>query len=347
MEKIGFLFEANYNTGGGHFWRCFNLSKILKKRSRKFFFISENLNESFVNILKKENINYFNVNSLKKYSNIKKALKKINLDVLISDYYGIKEKEKKKIKQNVKTFIVIDDFTNKKHYCDVFINNNFLTNTSKLKIKKLNPKSKLLLGINYFIQPHKFLVSRKKVLNKKIEKIFVFFGSSDPSNETIKFIKAIENFNDLKFYILIGKINKNYKKIKAISNNKKNIKIFYNLTNIQTLKLIKNKDLSFGAGGINLFERLFQGLPCVVICNANNQKEALLELKKRKVIHYLGYKNEVSKRDITKCLNAFLKKKKIINNLLKNTYINFNIKHDTFLLKSSLNNIIKKNAQSI
>lgn len=343
MEKIGFLFEANYNTGGGHFWRCFNLFKILKKKNRKFFVISKNLNKSFINILKKENINYLNVNSLKKYSNIEKVLKKTNLDILISDYYGLVAREKKKIKNNVKTFIVIDDFTHKKHFCDVLINNNFLTKNSKKKIKKLNPNSKLLLGINYFIQPNKFLVSRKKVLNKKIKKIFVFFGSSDPSNETIKFIRAIENFNQLRFYILVGKINKNYKKIKKLTYNKKNIKIFYNLTNVQTLKLIKNKDLSFGAGGINLFERLFQGLPSVVICNANNQKETLLELKKRNIIYYLGYKNKVSVFDIARSLSTLIKKKEVINNLLKNTFKHLNIKHDNLLIKSTLNNIIKKN----
>ena len=36
MKKIGFVFEANYNIGGGHFWRCFNLAKILKKETGFF-----------------------------------------------------------------------------------------------------------------------------------------------------------------------------------------------------------------------------------------------------------------------------------------------------------------------
>ena len=76
MKKIGFLFEANYNIGGGHFWRCFNLAKILKKRKRVFYFISKDLNKSFINILKKENFNYLNINSLKKISHIKDIVKK-------------------------------------------------------------------------------------------------------------------------------------------------------------------------------------------------------------------------------------------------------------------------------
>ena len=116
MEKIGFLLEANNNTGGGHFWRCLNLAKILKKRNRIFYFISKNLNKSFVQTLRKEKINYLNINSLKKISCIKDILKKEKIEVFISDYYHLDVKKKKEIKKMVKTFIVIDDFTHKKPY---------------------------------------------------------------------------------------------------------------------------------------------------------------------------------------------------------------------------------------
>ena len=347
MEKIGFLFEANYDIGGGHFWRCFNLAKILKKKGRIFYFISKNLNNSLINFLKKENFNYLNIQNLKKISYIRNSIKKKKIDVLISDYYLFDEKKKKKIKELVKTFVVIDDFTHKKHHCDVYINNNFMGKKAKVKIKKLNPNTKLLLGINYFIQPKKILISKNRLLNKKIKKIFVFFGSSDSSHETIKFIKAVEKFIKIKFYILIGRINRDYKEIKKISKNKKNIKIFYNLTNLETLRLMKNKDLSFGAGGINLLERLFQSLPSVVICSANNQKEGLKELKDRKIIYFLGYKNKTSKSTIINCLESFLNKPRIINKLRKNTNKYFNIKSNSNLLRNELNKIIDKNARQI
>ena len=81
---------------------------------------------------------------------------------------------------------------------------------------------------------------------------------------------------------------------------------------------MKNKDFSFGAGGINLFERLFQGLPSAVICNAENQKSGLIELKKRNVIHFLG-QNKISKLSIKNFLKNLISKPKIINKLRKNT----------------------------
>ena len=250
---------------------------------------------------------------------------------------------KKEIKKTINTLIVIDDFTHKRHNCDVYINNNFMSKATRSKIKKLNPDTKLFLGSNYFVHSKKIFFHQKKNLNSKIKKIFVFFGSSDPSNETIKFINAIENFNKIEFYILVGKINKNYERIKKITINKKNIKIFHNLTNLETLKLMKNKDFSFGAGGINLFERLFQGLPSAVICNAENQKSGLIELKKRNVIHFLGYKNKISKPSIKNFLKNLISKPKIINKLRKNTFKYFGNKKNSNLLEYELNKIINRN----
>ena len=103
-----------------------------------------------------------------------------------------------------------------------------MTGSSKSKIRKLNPNTKLLLGTKFFIHNKNYYKLKNKKKIKKIKKIFAFFGTSDPTNETFKFIQAIKNFKKLKFQILIGKLNKNFKKIKKLFKLKNNIKIFYN-----------------------------------------------------------------------------------------------------------------------
>ena len=133
MNKIGIIFDSRIKTGSGHLWRCLNLAKILKNKKNEFFFISNFLDKHFIKILKKEDFNYIKTNSLNTISNIKKTIKKLKLDVLISDYYDLSEKNKKEIKKKVKCFIVIDDYIDKKHNCDLFINSNFMTNKSKKK----------------------------------------------------------------------------------------------------------------------------------------------------------------------------------------------------------------------
>jgi UDP-2,4-diacetamido-2,4,6-trideoxy-beta-L-altropyranose hydrolase len=338
MKNIGFIFDSSHKIGRGHFWRCFNLAKLLKNKNRNFFFFSNKLEKSFIDILKKEKFYYLKISSLKKMHVIKNLIKDKKLDTFISDYYDLKFKNKKEIKNLVDSFIVIDDHINKRHCCDVYINNNFLTNASKKKIKKLNPNTKLLLGTKYFIHNQKFLkIINKQKNKKKIKNIFAFFGSSDSSSETLKFIKSIIGFDNLKFQILIGNLNKDFKIIKNYCKDKKNIRLFYNLSNYKTLKLMQNNDLSFGSGGINLTERLFVGLPSVAICTALNQKDALIALKEKKIIHYLGESKEINDVKIKNCIKNLIENKNILSSLQKKTNKHYNKKMNSNLLSKELN----------
>ena len=343
MKKIGLIFDSNYKIGGGHFWRCYNLAKSLKNKELNFFFISNNLNKNFKKINKKEKFNYLKLSQIKNFNKIKKIIEEKKLDIVISDFYDLSSKNKKKIRDIVDTLIVIDDHLHKKHNCDVFINNNFMDSVSKSKIKKLNPNTNLFLGQKFFIHNHKFLKLKKKNKNrKKIKEIFAFFGSSDPSNETFKFIKAINKFHNLNFKILIGKLNKNYLRIKSYCKNKKNIKIFFNETNYSTLKIMHNADFSFGSGGINLTERLFLGIPSVAICTASNQRDALEALKKKKIIHHLGTSASTNTSLIRNCMNKYLYNKNLYFKLLNKTQKYY--KKDIYinLLPEKLNMIINK-----
>jgi len=342
MIKIGIIFDSRVKIGSGHFWRCLNLAKILNANKRDFFFISNFLDKQFIKILKKENCKYIQTKSLNNFSNIKKIIQNFKLQILITDFYDLNEKNKKKIKQIVKYLIVIDDYINKKHHSDIYINSNFMSKKSIKTIKKLNPNSKLLLGVKYFISLNKFSKLKKRIENKKLKNIFAFFGSSDPTNETLKFIRSIKNFKEINFKILIGKINQNYKKIKMLCKKNKNIKIFYNLSNNETLKLMRNNDLSFGAGGINLTERLFSYLPSVVICTAINQKEALIALSNKKIIHFLGDHKDVNIGLIKNCIKEFSNNTTKINYLLKKTYENYVKRIDTSSLKKELNTFMKE-----
>ena len=85
----------------------------------------------------------------------------IGLDILITDYYKLKNIQKRTLKKYVNYLAVIDDFTDKIHSSDLFINNNFLNLQSIKKIKKLNPKSRLLLGPKYSILDKSFFKNSK------------------------------------------------------------------------------------------------------------------------------------------------------------------------------------------
>jgi UDP-2,4-diacetamido-2,4,6-trideoxy-beta-L-altropyranose hydrolase len=340
MKKIGLLFNSKPEIGGGHFWRCFNLAKSLKNQNLEFVFISNFLNIDFIKILKKENFKYLKQLQINDAKYIIPKINKYKLDILITDNYDLKYKEKKRIRKCIKLLVVIDDFINKRHDSDVYINNNFLNKLEIKKIKKLNPDSKLFLGPKYSILDSSFY-SLKKNININKKRIFCFFGSTDSSNETLKFLNAMHGKKNVILDILIGRLNKNYKNLKKKFNYKKDINFHYNLPNKKIYSIINRSNISIGSGGINMLERLFLGIPSIVICVADNQKKSIVNLVKKKFIIYLGNAAKVSKENIEESIENLIKNEKKIINLSKKLDLYFNKIKTVYLLSIKLSLIIK------
>ena len=344
--KIGFFLNFEKSLGGGHFWRCFNLAKKLKKRDRKFYFFSNIKDKKILAILKKNNFKYVEIFEKDKKKFLKKLIKKIiSLKIinLIIDSYKINYYNEKKIKPIVKKLIVIDDHVDKRHYCDLLINNNFLSKESQKKIKEKNPNINLAIGHNYsIVNTDKIIKSPYFRKPKNITNIFVFFGSSDNTDETSKIIKVTNFFPFIKFNIIIGSFNKKSLEFREIKRIKKNIKFYFNLDNSQIINLIKKNDLAIGAGGVNMIERLYFNLPSFVICVSNNQKNATQYLQNMNSILYLGKSKNVSSQKIGAELKSLIENNKKFEILKKNTLkvsLSLNSKN---LITKKLNSVLIK-----
>ena len=344
--KIGFFLSFEKSLGGGHFWRCLNLAKKMKKSGREFYFFSNIKDKSFLALLKKNNFRYIEIFEKKKEKFIKELTQKIEylkIKNLIIDSYKIDYFDEKKIKTVTKKLIVIDDYVNKRHYCDLFINNNFLSSESKKIIKKKNPRTELAIGHNYNIISNN--KTKKKLYLKKsknIKNIFVFFGSSDNTEETSKVLKIVSFFPSIKFHIIVGNFNKNNQKFRKIQTIKKNTKFYFNLDNEKIINLIKKSELAIGAGGVNMIERLYFNLPSFIICVADNQKNATEYLKNQNSIIHLGKSRNVSSKKISDNLENLIKHKKRFKILQKNTLkVSLNLNSSNLIIKK-LNSVLIK-----
>ena len=65
--NIGFYFNFEKSIGGGHFWRCLNIAKKLKRPGIKFFFLSNMKDKYFLNLLKKEKITFIRIDNKNSY----------------------------------------------------------------------------------------------------------------------------------------------------------------------------------------------------------------------------------------------------------------------------------------
>ena len=143
--KIAFNFDLSKKIGSGHFYRCLALGKNLKKKGVKVYFLIQGKIES--KILKEIKKSNFFIKYLKK-KNIGEIINYLiihDIRSLVIDKPNSNINIQKKLKTKIKLLIVIQDIP-KHNYCDILLNQNYLTYTKK-KYKKLSRKNTKLLLI--------------------------------------------------------------------------------------------------------------------------------------------------------------------------------------------------------
>ena len=298
---MNFIFRVDSSSqiGSGHIVRCLTLAKELNKRDNKCKFICRDHNNNLIKEIEKENfevITLYNSNKLRtaKKNNTKHSnyynwigaswkedanqtidvLKSEEVDLLIIDHYGIDQKWEKKIRPYIKKIMVIDDLANRKHYCDLLLDQNL--GSSKKRYKNLIPKySKQLHGPLYALINSNYSLKRTKLKKRsaKIKRVLIYFGNGE---ETFKLLKttliAFSSQDLLKMKLDIvfnGKFN-DLKKLRRLTTKRVKTQIYTNLPNLSSL--MSKADLAIGAAGSTSWERCCMGLPTIGVISAENQK---------------------------------------------------------------------------
>ena len=146
----------------------------------------------------------------------------------------------------------------------------------------------------------------------------IFFGGSDKLNLTEKILLIPKLFKKIQFLIVIGDLNSNKKKITEISKKYKNINLFCGVTNEKMAKIVNQSDLAIGAGGVNLSERSYLGLPSIVISASKNQLLNIKNFEKKGMIINLGINNSYTNDKVVDSISFLIKN----NNKFKKFSIN-------------------------
>ena len=164
----------------------------MSKNGFKIFLIKNKLE----NVDIKNHINNYEywLNSSQKedaYETIK-YLSKNKFEWLIIDHYSLDYRWESLVRPYVKKIVVIDDLDNRKHDCDIIIDQNYSTRKNRYK-KNVHLYTSKLLGTKYFINnlnilKYKFIKNQNKI--KFLISILIYFGSSDIFNITKKSSKC-------------------------------------------------------------------------------------------------------------------------------------------------------------
>lgn len=340
MKKIVIRTDSSIKIGTGHVMRCLTLADQLKEKEVQVEFICRDLEGNIIGIIESKGyrVSRLSVMTNKKNDQLTKeydewlgatweldaeqsitALKEENVDLLIVDHYALDIKWENKLRSRSSKIMVIDDLANRKHNCDILLDQNYVENMESRYDRLVPASCKKLLGPKYVLLRPEFYKARATLKERDgiVRRIHIFFGGSDPTNETIKAIKAVEKLNrrDIEVDVVVGASNPHQKEIKHLCD-KACFNYHYQVNNMA--ELMAKADLAIGAGGSTTWERCFLGLPSICVVVADNQMEAVEILAKRDIIKSLGCYNKVTEdlfiKEILLIINNSMIGKEMANN---------------------------------
>jgi UDP-2,4-diacetamido-2,4,6-trideoxy-beta-L-altropyranose hydrolase len=232
-----------------------------------------------------------------------------HFDWIIVDHYALNKEWESVIRKKIKNVFVIDDLANRDHDCDILLDQNFLGTITNTRYDKLTPSNcKKLLGPQYAILDPSYKKLRRSLIPKvgDLQKILVFLGGADQSNETSKVLEALTDtkFDSIEVEVVLGKNHPNPQEVRSQASKRKNTYVLENLPNLSEQMI--NADLMIGAGGTTTWERMCLGLPSIVMSIADNQTAINQALSQADLISYLGVKEEVSIPQIKSAIMEYL-----------------------------------------
>lgn len=326
MRNIVIRTDASLKIGTGHVMRCLTLASELKNLGAKVDFICRAHDGNLIERIQQDGyvVHSLAIDPLFQESQsslyhadwlgatqnedaklCKSILDKLNADWVIVDHYSIDIKWEKEIRTSTKRIMVIDDLADRKHDCDLLLDQNLGRIPSDYSFLVPDNCSIFLGPSNALIREEFWnLRYKKKNINKLKPNILIFFGGTDIHDYTGRSILLLHSIGLTNVDVVIGRNNINQEKIKSVCNEMK-----YNChveTN-QMERLMHKSDMYIGAGGCTILERIIMRLPSVTIAVAKNQIDSLNFFAQKGACIYLGNGEMLSdttfKESILRALN--------------------------------------------
>lgn len=285
MKKIVFRVDASKEIGLGHLMRCMVLSAEMMKYNVEIHFISAAMINAyrddiiksgfFFKLIHSDNRNHKVIDDAKHTLSYLKAIE--NVDLLVVDHYEIDIRWEKIVRSSAKKIVVIDDLANRKHDCDILIDQNYSANNNRYK-NLLGKNTKVLLGPDYALLRSEFCTTRKRAgvadtIKSSVRRINICFGSSDIKGDTVRVLSVLKpqiQNKDVDIDIILGKHSPQINVITSWVERYKNITLYLSPSCIGSI--LSKADIAIGAAGTMTWERACLGIPSITLSVADNQE---------------------------------------------------------------------------
>ena len=295
--RVLFRVDASREIGIGHVMRCITLGSRLRQFGVTVEFACLELPGNIIPEIRRAG---FDVRSVSQLGDV-------HFDWLVVDHYGLDARFESSMRATVRKILVIDDLANRPHDCDLLLDQNLYTKMENRYSGYVPERSKMLVGPDFALLRPEFAEARVRVRRQKqARRVFVFFGGSDPTNETVKALHGLTDLDhvDIAVDVLIGISNPYQGQIESLARGMPNVTLSRYTDRISELLL--GADLALGGGGATSWERCCLGVPTIAIAVAANQICLSKTLGERGYQTYLGSSEEVSVASVRDSVNGAL-----------------------------------------
>jgi UDP-2,4-diacetamido-2,4,6-trideoxy-beta-L-altropyranose hydrolase len=204
-------------------------------------------------------------------------------DWLVVDHYAIDSRWEMALKPYYRKLMVIDDLADRTHVCQLLLDQTFGRNAQDYQ-RKTPANCTVLCGSQYALLRPEFAALRgyslKRRENPKLEQLLITMGGVDKDNATELVLAALEGTTlptNCSITVIMGATAPWLEAVRIQASKMRwPTKVMVNTSDMA--QLMADADLCIGAAGSTSWERCTLGLPCILLCLADNQRMSIQTL---------------------------------------------------------------------
>lgn len=310
-----FVFRVDSSTqiGTGHVMRCLTLADALRDRAGDVVFICRSLPGNLSDLIEKRGFKVFRITETEDATQMQTILREQHQNVgwLIADHYGLDYQWESKFRSYVKKIMVIDDLANRRHDCDLLLDQNISTNQETRYDKLVSEQCQKLIGAKYLLLRPEFLSNQlqRTQAAEEARKILITMGGSDPHNLTSRVMQSLVEWAlpyPLTIRVAVGASCPYIREIQAIALNSNPHQITVQQNVSHMAQWMAWADLAISAGGFTCYELAYMGVPTAVLVTSPTQLNVAQELHRLGITYCLGEFAHLSPNALTEVLKTLM-----------------------------------------
>lgn len=320
--SVIFRADASGEIGAGHVMRCLALAECIALTGRKCYFLghSENYGDGLVKKILEaghEIISLPELGPTTQDENAEACIQALNgiddVEYLIVDHYSLDYRWQGRMRACAGKVMVIDDLADRRHDCDILLDQSFLPATAGRYDELLPEGCEKLLGPQFALLRQEFRLGKRPAKGCRQDAadapvLLIMFGGADAHNLTAKVVSVLISMNwQGPVEVVVGPLYAYTEALKAEIKRLPDARLHVSPNNIA--QLMRSADLALGSPGGSSWERCACSLPAIVISQASNQEAIAVSLAEAGAHLYLGRCDDVECAAIASAIDVFMNNK--------------------------------------